>query len=254
MDVVRRSDERGVATLTLDSPHNRNALSTALVGQLLGHLRDIATDPGARVVVLTHTGSTFCAGADLREASELSPETRSRQAVDLMRAIVELPKPVVARVDGNVRAGGFGLVGACDIALGSTRASFALTEVRLGLAASIVSLTVLPRLTSRAASRYLLTGERFDAVAAAEAGLLTEAAEDVDALLTRYVEELRLGSPQGLAASKALTTRALLASFDADAERLAAQSAALFASAEAREGMTAFFQRRPPAWVAADGT
>jgi enoyl-CoA hydratase len=254
---VRYEVEGGIATLTLDSPHNRNAISTRLVTELLAGLGAAAQDSSVRAVVLTHTGNTFCAGADLSEASsangssdpaELAKE-RTRSMIGLLRSLVESPKPVVARIDGHVRAGGMGLVGACDIVVAGPSSTFALTESRLGLAASIISLTVLPRMTSRAASRYFLTGEKFGPEEAERIGLITVAAADVNSATTAFLDDLRKGAPQGLAASKALTTAATLAEFDASADRLAAQSARLFGTPEAIEGMTAFLQRRTPSWA-----
>jgi enoyl-CoA hydratase len=242
-----------VARLTLDSPHNRNALSARLVGQLRDGLRQAVADPAVRVVVLGHTGETFCAGADLSEASGGDPfETtaqRARELAGVLRSIVESPLPVVAAVDGHVRAGGMGLVGACDIAVAGPRSTFALTEARIGVAPAIISLTLLPKMSARAAARYYLTGETFTAARAAEIGLITEAADDLEAELAGLLADLGKGSPQGLAASKALTTAEILAGFDRDAERLAAESARLFVSNEAREGMLAFLQKRPPNWL-----
>ncbi|MDM4140440.1 MULTISPECIES: enoyl-CoA hydratase family protein [Mycobacterium] len=241
------------ARLTLNSPHNRNALSTTLVNQLHQGLRDASADPAVRLVVLGHTGGTFCAGADLSEAGNGDPfqmaVERAREMVDLMRAIVSSPLPVIAAIDGHVRAGGFGLVGACDIAVAGPRSTFALTEARIGVAPAIISLTLLPKLSARAAARYYLTGEKFDAGQAAEVGLITVAAEDVDAAVDELIADIGRGSPQGLAASKALTTTAVLAGFDRDAERLAEESARLFVSDEAREGMLAFLEKRAPNWT-----
>jgi enoyl-CoA hydratase/carnithine racemase len=241
------------ARLTLNSPHNRNALSTALVSQLHQGLRDATADPAVRVVVLGHTGGTFCAGADLGEASGGNPfdiaTARARELTTLLRAIVESPLPVIAAVDGHVRAGGFGLVGACDIAVAGPRSTFALTEARIGVAPAIISLTLLPKMSARAAARYYLTGETFDAGAAEEIGLITMAADDVDAAVAKLVAQVGRGSPQGVAASKALTTAAVLQGFDRDAERLTEESARLFVSDEAREGMLAFLQKRPPNWA-----
>jgi enoyl-CoA hydratase len=245
------------ARLTLNSPHNRNALSTALVSQLHQGLRDAAADPGVRAVVLGHTGGTFCAGADLGEASGGDPlqaaAARARELTALLRAIVSSPLPVIAAVDGHVRAGGFGLVGACDIAVAGPRSTFALTEARIGVAPAIISLTLLPKMAPRAAARYYLTGATFGAAEAAEIGLITMAADDVDAAVRQLVADVSRGSPQGLAASKALTTAAVLEGFDRDAERLTEESARLFVSEEAREGMLAFLQKRPPSWAPADG-
>ncbi|MDX6502342.1 MAG: enoyl-CoA hydratase, partial [Blastocatellia bacterium] len=171
------------ARLTLNSPHNRNALSTTLVSQLHQGLRDAVADPAVRVVVLGHTGGTFCAGADLSENSAASggdpfemAAARARELTTLLRAIVEAPLPVIAAINGHVRAGGFGLVGACDIAVAGPRSTFALTEARIGVAPAIISLTLLPKLSPRAAARYYLTGETFDAGKAAEIGLVTMAA------------------------------------------------------------------------------
>ncbi|WEH41290.1 enoyl-CoA hydratase family protein [Streptomyces sp. NBC_01218] len=236
--------DRGITTLTLDAPARRNALSAELVGELSGALDACAADTAVRAVVLTHTGTTFCAGADLTSPAD------PQEFVALLRKIVALPKPVVGRVTGHVRAGGLGLLGACDIAAAGPGASFALTESRLGLAPAVISLTLLPRLDRSAAARYYLTGERFDAAEAARISLITLATEDeVDKALEPVLDGLRRASPQGLMASKQLVTATVLESFDQHAEDLVALSTALFASDEAREGMTAFLERRDPAWV-----
>jgi enoyl-CoA hydratase len=193
----------------------------------------------------------FCAGADLKEqASEGGPEQGTRRMLALLRTIVESPKPVIARLDGAVRAGGLGIVGACDIAIASANTSFAFTEVRLGLAPAIISLTTLGRMTERAVSRYFLTGEKFDAAAAAECGLITRAVDDLEADLAVLTDALWACSPQGLAETKAVTTRDVLLTFDDRADEMQALSARLFASEEAREGMMAFLQKRPPRWAA----
>ena len=250
MSVVQYSVDRAIATLTLDSPANRNALSARLVGELSEGLQRAAADPDVRAAVITHTGRTFCAGADLKEqAAEGGPEQGTKRMLALLRAIVELPKPVLARVDGHVRAGGLGILGACDLAFASADATFAFTEVRLGLAPAIISLTTLGRMDERAASRYYLTGETFDAAAAARSGLITEAADDLDASLAAVCEALRACSPQGLAETKPLTTAATVARFAADAAGLQALSQRLFESDEAREGILAFLQKRPPSWA-----
>jgi enoyl-CoA hydratase len=249
-ELVHYAVDHAIATITLDSPANRNALSTQLVGELTAHLASAAADDDVRAVVLTHTGSVFCAGADLKEqASEGGPEQGTKRMLALLRAIVELPKPVIARLDGAVRAGGIGIVGASDVALASSNASFAFTEVRLGLAPAIISLTTLGRMTERAISRYYLTGEKFDARAAAECGLITLAADDLDAAVGQITEALRGCSPQGLAETKRVTTHDVLLTFDDRADDMQAMSARLFGSEEAREGMLAFLQKRPPKWA-----
>jgi enoyl-CoA hydratase len=251
VQLVRYEVAGAIATLTLDSPHNRNALSMQLVQELTDYLAGAASDDTVRAIVITHTGTVFCAGADLREQSaEGGPERGTQRMLGLLKAVIETPKPIIARVDGAARAGGVGLVGSCDLAFASRASTFAFTEVRLGLAPAIISLTTLGRLTERAAARYCLTGETFDATAAAAAGLLTAAADDLDAELEVVLTALRACSPQGLAATKPLTTAAALDRFAAQAEPMRALSARLFASAEAREGMAAFLQKRPPSWAA----
>ncbi len=250
---VQYAVESGFATITLDSPHNRNALSSKLVTELLDGLQAAEDDPEVRGIVLTHTGGTFCAGADLKEAVDADPaaaaDKRTRWMIDVLRLLIAVPKPVVAVVDGNVRAGGMGIVAGCDVVVAGTQSSFALTEARLGLAPFMISLTLLPRLAPRAASRYFMTGEKFDAATAADIGLITVATEDPHATAAQLCAELRKSSPQGLAESKRLVNAAVLAEFDRSAEELAARSATFFGSAEVREGMMAFFQKRPPSWA-----
>jgi enoyl-CoA hydratase len=243
--MIQYGVDRGVARIALDSPHNRNALSSALMSELERRLNDAHADDAVRAVELTHTGGTFCAGADLSEA-RVDMTEGTRRLVALLRQIVELPKPVVASIDGHVRAGGMGLVGACDIAIAGPASTFAFTEVRLGLVPAIISLTTLPRLSARAAGRYYLTGETFDATTAARIGLVTEAVDDIDAATHAMLDALRRASPQGLRETKPLTTQALTF---ADADALTTQSARLFASDEAREGMASFLEKRPPPWV-----
>lgn len=251
--LVRYEVSAGFATLTFDSPHNRNALSSGLVAELLAGLDAAAADAAVRGIVLTHTGNTFCAGADLSEASDADPavaaDQRTRTMIGVLRRLVEIPKPVIARIDGNVRAGGMGIVAGCDIVVAGPGSSFALTEVRIGLAPFMISLTLLPRLDQRAASRYYLTGEKFGPAEAAAIGLVTVAAEDPAAEVARLCGELRKGAPQGLAEAKRLVNAGILAGFDTGAEELAQRSASFFGTPEVREGMTAFLQRRPPSWA-----
>ncbi|MFI6871431.1 enoyl-CoA hydratase family protein [Nocardia sp. NPDC050406] len=250
---VRYEVEGGFAVLTLDSPHNRNALSSRLVTELLAGLERANEDETVRGVVLTHTGNTFCAGADLKEALDADPaaaaDIRTGWMIQVLRRIIASPKPVLARIDGNVRAGGMGIVGACDIVVAGPSSSFALTEARLGLAPFMISLTLLPRMTSRSAARYFQTGETFDAAEAARIGLITVAVEDTAAATARFRDELRRGSPQGLAESKRLVNADLLTAFDRGADELAKRSASFFGTPEVIEGMTAFFQRRLPSWA-----
>jgi enoyl-CoA hydratase len=251
-ELLQYSVSRGVARIALDSPRNRNALSAAMVAQLTHALATAAADTTVRAVELTHTGNTFCAGADLSEARQGGMKDGALRVLALLRDIVALPKPVVGSIDGHVRAGGLGIVGACDIVLAGPKSTFAFSEVRLGLAAAMISLTTIPRLDPRAASRYYLTGESFDAPTAARIGLITEAVEDIDAGTLAILDALRACSPQGLRETKPLLTAVILDGFAARAEALADQSARLFASEEARQGMSAFLEKRPPPWATAE--
>lgn len=244
--LVRLDSGGGVATITLDSPHNKNALSQQFTGELLSCVEAAGADDAVRVVVIRSAIDVFCSGADLSEATTVGMEVGARRMVEVQRAIVACPKPVVARVAGPVRAGGIGIVAAADIGICSTSASFALTEVRLGLAAATISLTVLPRLSDRAASWTFLTGDRFDGAEAARIGLVTRAVsvEDLDDAVAEVVAALLKGAPQGLRETKMLVNAALLADIDARGNDLAALSASLFASDAAQEAMRAFLTRR----------
>lgn len=249
--LVQYSADRAIARVALDSPRNRNALSAALVEQLTAALTAAAGDDSVRAVELTHTGSTFCAGADLSEASQGGMKEGASRVMALLRLIVALPKPVVGSIDGHVRAGGLGLVGACDIVVAGPASTFAFTEVKLGLAAAMISLTTLPKMDPRAASRYYLTGEKFGAATAARIGLITEAVDDIDAGTLAVLDALRAASPQGLRETKLLLTPAILDGFERSADSLAELSARLFGSAEAAEGMASFLEKRPPSWAPA---
>ncbi|MBA2444751.1 MAG: enoyl-CoA hydratase family protein [Nocardioidaceae bacterium] len=241
----------GVATVTLDSPSNRNALSHQLLRELSRHLQSAERAAGIRVIVLTHTGNTFCAGADLAEAMETGMEQATRSLLSLLRLVVELDKPVLALVRGHVRAGGVGLVGACDLALVSEESTFAFSESLLGLAPAIISLTTRARIGDRDAARKYLTGAPFDGVEAARSGLVTEAVpmDTLDARLAQLIADLERVSPQGLRETKRLLNAELSRRMQAEGDALVQLSARLFASAEAREGMRAFRERRPPSWA-----
>ncbi|SHN39621.1 enoyl-CoA hydratase family protein [Cryptosporangium aurantiacum] len=250
MSLVDYRFDRAIATITLNSPANRNALSAQVVHELSTHLKRARADPEVRALVLTHAGSTFCAGADLKEqASEGGPQAGSERLLALLRQLVEIPKPVVARIDGHVRAGGIGIVGACDIVIVSSKATFAFTEVRLGVAAALISMTTLTRMSERDAARYLLTGDLFDASVAATSGLITAATDDLEREITAIADSLRHASPQALAATKSLITRPVLRRLDADGEDMQRLSARLFASEEAQEGIASFREKRPARWV-----
>jgi methylglutaconyl-CoA hydratase len=253
MDLVRTATVAGVTTLTIDSPANRNALSTPLMSRLLDLLGAALTDPAVRVVVLSHTGPVFCSGVDLKETAEARGTGRvpAEMLADVLAALWEFPKPVVARVGGPARAGGLGLIAAADIAVCADTASFAFSEVRLGVIPAVISATVLPRLAPRAAAELYLTGEVFDGSRAAEIGLVTAAvpAEAVDGAVDTYCQSLVRGGPLALAGTKQLLRRTPASSVRADLAELSERSAGYFRSAEGREGVAAFREKRPPAWM-----
>ena len=170
-----------VATITLDSPHNRNALSRQLVTELFERLEAAEADDAVKVVVIRSSGRVFCSGADLTEATSQGMEEGAKEIVRLQRLIVTMGKPVVVEVGGPVRAGGIGIVAAADIAIAAEDATFALTEVKLGLAAAIISLTVHHRMNPRAAALTTLGGEVFSGTEAAAYGLVTRAVPADDA-------------------------------------------------------------------------
>jgi methylglutaconyl-CoA hydratase len=318
--LVRVETGQGVATLTLDSPHNRNALSTPLMTQLLAALDAAEGDESVRVVVISHTGPVFCSGADLKETAEAvapgsagsgprsgatrpdgagfpgpsasgasatssaprpaesgagrgaisadSADSRGRSERseptgtasgripvamlgDLLAAIWECPKPVVARVAGPARAGGLGLVAAADIAICAEEATFAFSEVRLGVVPAVISATVLPRLTPRAAAELFLTGDTFDGRRAERIGLVTQAApaDTLDATVAAYCQALVLGGPEALAGTKGILHRRATATVREELSELSALSVGYFQSEEGREGVRAFREKRHASWV-----
>ncbi|MCW2794463.1 MAG: Enoyl-CoA hydratase, partial [Nocardioides sp.] len=241
-ELVHYTVSDAVATITLDSQHNRNALSRQLVTELFARLEAAEADEAVRVVLVRAEGRVFCSGADLAEATSEGMEVGARRIVDLQRLIATMAKPVVVRLHGAVRAGGIGIVAAADIAIAAEDATFALTEVKLGLAAAIISLTVHHRMNPRAAALTTLGGEVFSGAEAASYGLVTKAVpgDDLDAEVARVCASLATGAPQGLRESKRILNRDLVARIDAHGDEMAALSAELFASDAAREAMTAF--------------
>jgi enoyl-CoA hydratase/methylglutaconyl-CoA hydratase len=244
-ELVRYDVADAVATITLDSQHNRNALSRRLVTELFAHLEAAEADDAVRVVLVRAEGRTFCSGADLSEARADGMEQAAGVIVELQRRIVTLPKPVVVRVHGAVRAGGLGLVAAADIAVSAHDATYAFTEVRLGLTPAAISLTVLPRMTDRSAALTFLTGDVFTGRDAERMGLVTRAVpeEDLNLEVDEICASLAKGSPQGLRETKLLIGRHLVERIEEHGADLARLSARLFGSEEARERMLAFLDR-----------
>jgi methylglutaconyl-CoA hydratase len=252
-ELVHFSVAHGVAALTLDSPPNRNALSPQLMGELTAGLRAALDDGSVRVVVLTHAGRVFCSGMDLKATARAGgvDDMPVTAFPDILSTLWTSPKPVLARVGGPARAGGIGLVAACDIAVAARSATFAFSEVRLGVVPAVISVPVLPRLAPRAAHELFLTGEVFGAARAAEIGLVNVAVadEDLDAEVDRYVDMLVRGAPGALAATKEMLRRPRTESMAADFAAMATLSAERFASEEGREGTAAFAEKRTASWV-----
>jgi methylglutaconyl-CoA hydratase len=250
--LVHRELADGIATITLDSPPNRNALSVRLLGDLADSLEQALAEPEARVIVLTGTGPVFCSGADLKEQRGDAPVTASFPEV--LSLIWESPKPVICRLNGTARAGGLGLVAACDFAIAPLTASFAFTEVRLGVAPAMISVPVLRRLQPRAAAEYMMTGEVFGAAKAVEIGLLTRAVpqEELDAAVAHYAGMLIKGGPEALAITKRLVRDLPAVPFEEGLRRMTELSAERFTSEEGQEGIAAFMAKRPPRWVPGD--
>ncbi|MBO9522665.1 MAG: enoyl-CoA hydratase/isomerase family protein [Nocardioidaceae bacterium] len=236
----------GVGTITLDSPHNRNALSRQLVAELFERLERAAGDDEVLVVVLRSADRVFCSGADLSEAAEGSMAEGARALVDLQRTILTHPKPVLVRLAGPVRAGGLGIVAAADIVICGDDVTFAFTESRLALAPAVISLSVLPRLTSRAAYDTFLSGRTFDAAEAAAMGLVTRSvpAAGLDDAVAETTLGLLAAHPQGLRETKGLLARGILEHLEANAEDMIELSARLFGSDQAREAMLAFLSKK----------
>src|SRR3954467_8954920 len=242
----------GVATLTPDSPANRNALSRAMRARLRDGLMTALADDAVRVVVLDHTGRVFCAGMDLAEAAGGAVEEQGvREFPELLESIWTSPKPVVAVVRGPARAGGGGLLAACDVVAAAGAATFAFSAVRLGLVPAVISAVVLPRMVPHVAHRLMLTGNVFDAGAPAAGGLVDLAVRDdeVDVVLATQLTALTAGAPTALAETKRLLRAdAPTLRFD----ELLELSARFFAGADGQEGIAAFREKRPARWVPGD--
>ena len=243
--LVHRDEHDRIAVLTLDSPANRNALSRRLVADLTQHLAEAGADESLHGVLLRSSHPVFCAGADLKEAATVDMVDSARGIIALQRAIADLPVPVVCRLDGPVRAGGLGLVASADVVVCRDDVTFALTEVRLGLAAAVISIPLRARLSPRAASDWFLTGRSVGADEAREQGLVTHVvpADQVDATVDAVLDDLRAGARQGLVEAKRLLNADLVAAFDERGEEMARLSGLLFHSAVAQERMAAALRR-----------
>lgn len=255
-------DDRGVATLTLNRPEVHNAFDSALISRMTQLLVEIKSREDARVVVLTGAGSSFCAGADvnwMRSMARFGEAENLEDALhlaDLMSLLDSLPLPTVARVNGHAFGGGVGLVACCDIAIANQDACFALSEVRLGLVPAVISPYVLAAMGERHVRRFFLTGEPMHAKVARRIGLIHEIAQlnCLDRAVEDQVQMLLRGGPVALRESKELVFMVEGGGVSAD-EALKRRTAQIIAqlrvSEEGQEGLAAFLEKRPPAWLAA---
>jgi methylglutaconyl-CoA hydratase len=247
-----------VARVWLDRPEVHNALSRALADALTETMRGFGPRSPVRVVVLAGRGPSFCAGADLNEMKASAPATIDQNLAEathlshMFAAVADCPRPVIARVHGNVFGGGVGLCAAADIAVGASDAVFAISEVRLGIVPAIISPYLLRRMGDRFARPLILTGHRFDGRRAAEVGLLQRAVEPaaLDATVDHVVGELLQGSPQAQAKVKELLRLNAENHFGEVVRLMPNLLAEARSTAEAREGFQAFFEKRKPAWAA----
>ncbi len=247
-DLVHVAITDEIATITLDSQHNRNALSRQLVAELHDAIT-AAEDADARAIVLRHEGPAFCAGADLKERDSDDPADRDGTPfVEVMTRLMDTPRPTLAAVEGAVRAGGIGLMASCDLVVVHESVGFALTEVRIGVAAAMISVPILRRVPPARLASAFLTGEAFDAVEARDVGLITHVTDDVSATVAELCHGIRCGARRAVAETKRMLH--LVPTLDrGDAfTQMTALSNELFASADAAEGMASFREKLRPAW------
>ena len=258
-DTVLLAADGPVATITLNRPRAHNAFDDALIARLTRTLEALAARDDVRVVVLAGRGKSFCAGADLvhmKKAAAYSMEENiadARALARLLTVLDGLPRPTVALVHGPAYGGGVGLVSACDIALAAEAASFALTEVRLGLIPGVISPFVIRAIGNAHARRFMLTGERFGADTARRIGLVHEVvpAEELEARGAAVIEMLLRGSPDAHRRAKDLIASVSGRPIDAAlADEVARRIAASRASDEGKEGIAAFLEKRAPRWRA----
>ena len=253
--VVVEHGTGGVATIRLNRPEARNALNADAMRALDEALDATALDDSVRVVVLTGTGTVFCAGADIKDAvagadgsfAAAGPEAMGQ----MMAKIMDHPKPTIARVQGDVFGGGNGLVAACDLAVAVDTVRFAFTEVRLGLTPAVISVVCLPKLSRKDAMELFLFGERVSARRLVEAGMLNDAVgeAELDSHIGQWCTKLHAGGPAALAGAKGLINTVPGLPREEGFAYTAKLSGEFFRSPEGIEGMTAFLQKRSPSWA-----
>jgi len=251
MSTVETHVAAGVMTITLADEERRNALGGQLTSELTAAFRKADTDPDVRAVVLTNTGSVFCAGANLAERSSERTPAAVVAPQDLFGHIRRSPKPYVGRIAGHCVAGGMGLAAACDISVAVDDARFGFTEVRLGVAPAVISVVCLPKMRPADARAAFLRGTRFSAADAARMGLINAAVpvDGLDAEVDAIVADLLAGGPGAIAAAKQLLDRVPAMPVDEAFDWTADLSARLFASDEAQAGMAAYLQKRKAPWA-----
>ncbi len=247
-----------VATLTLDRPEVRNAFNEALIAELTQQFTVLGQRDDVRCIVLAANGPAFCAGADLnwmRRMADYSHDENiadAAQLAEMLRVIYECPKPTVARIQGDVYAGGMGLVAACDMAVAVDSASFCLSEVRLGLIPATISPYVIRAMGTRASHRYFLTAERFGAAEALRIGFVHEvvAADALDAKVDELLKALTAASPNAVRVCKKLVIDVAEREINAGLIAATVQGIAdIRASDEGKEGVQSFLNKRKPAWL-----
>ena len=257
---LRLELDGSVARIWLDRPELRNAFDDVVIRELGEAFAQAGAAPEVRAIVLGANGPAFCAGANLnwmRRAAEFTHEQNLSDAGGLalmLRTIHESPKPVIARVQGDVYAGGMGLVAACDVAVSVDTASYCLSEVKIGLIPATISPYVLRAMGTRAAQRYFLTAERFGAAEAKACGFAHEVCEasQIDAVVGRLTTAIAANGPMATRACKQLVRDVAGRAIDADLRADTARRIAdIRASAEGREGIQSFLDKRPPAWLSA---
>ena len=253
MSVVESEFIGGVLTVTLADEANRNALSAELVSDLVAVLDEADTDPNVRVVVLTNAGSVFCAGANLRERSGRSEPTADRgiDPGDLFSRFRASPKPYVGRIAGHCVAGGMGLAAAMDVSIAIDTAKFGFPEVRIGVAPALISVLCLPKMRPAEAASAMLRGNRFLASEAQRMGIINSAvtADQLDDEVDSVVGDLMAGGPEAIAHTKKLLSQVPDMDYDEAIAWAKGLSAELFKTDEAKEGMTAYLEKRAASWV-----
>ncbi|MBW2288874.1 MAG: enoyl-CoA hydratase/isomerase family protein [Deltaproteobacteria bacterium] len=252
MSEVRTEIAGGVLTVTLADVENRNALGAGIVNGLHDAITQANADPAIRAVVVTNEGTTFCAGANLKQRSGAAKEARPKVGFEeLLGEIQSSATPIVGKIKGHVVGGGNGLAAALDIAIAQEDVKFGFTEVRLGVAPAIISVVCLPKMRRGEAMEVFLRGHRFPAARAAELGLISRAvpADELDAAVAEVLADLRLGGPEALGVAKRLVHEVPTMEQKEAFAWTADLSGRLFKSKEAAAGMKAFLKREKAPWA-----